>query len=415
MFKTNVGSSPLKFKTKRQMFDIKYFQENKTTTLALISVSVVMIAALIFFHFVGATNEKSEIEFPTTNPWRQTLSIKKEYVAQIRAMQHIELRSLEKGYLQSVYVDEGSFVHKGQKMFQIMPLLLAADLKKAKAEYQLAKIEYDNTLILQKRNVVSINELALTKAKLDRAHAEMELAQAHFEFTTVKAPFDGIMDRFHVRLGSLVNEGDLLTTMSDNSKMWLYFNVSEADYLDYMRHVKNGSDKVDDEDGDEAEKAENKIGNRSGNKMPVELVLADGSIFPHKGLIDTIEADFNNENGNVAFRATFPNPNRILRHGETGTVLLTKKYENALVIPQKATFEVLDKKFVYVVDEEGKVSSRQITIVAELQHLFIISSGLNERDKILLEGLGKIHIGDIVKTQNQDRDTVLQSLKLTTK
>jgi membrane fusion protein (multidrug efflux system) len=219
----------------------------------------------------------------------------------------------------------------------------------------------------------------------------MELAQAHLKFSTVIAPFDGIMDRFQVRLGSLVDEGQLLTTISDNSNMWLYFNVSESDYLDYMQNKS------------------------TANEPNVELVLANGKLFSQTGKIDTIEADFNNEVGNVAFRATFPNPDRLLRHGETGTVLLTKKYENVLVIPQKSTFEVLDKKFVYVVDEKNQVHSAQITVAAEVPHLFIIASGITEKDKILLEGLGKVHDGDFIKTKVQDQKDVLESLKLTTK
>ncbi len=365
---------------------------NKNKALWAVIFSLILVGSLIFLHFHNQHEEKVEAEFAATNPWRETLDIKKEYVAQIRSVQHIELRSLEKGYLQNIYVDEGQFVRKGQKMFQIMPLLLQAELKKAHAEYQLTKIEYDNTLLLYKKNVVSANELALTKARLDKAQAEMEAAQAHLNFSTVKAPFDGIMDRFHVRLGSLVDEGELLTTLSDNSKMWLYFNVSEADYLDYMEHS-----------------------HKSDNQLPIELRLANGSIFSHTGKIDTIEADFNNEVGNVAFRATFPNTENLLRHGETGTVLLTKKFENALVIPQKATFEVLDKKFVFLIDENNRLVSKQIKIAAEVEHLFIIASGVSENDKILIDGLGKVHNGDVVKTTMQDRETVKQSLNLTTK
>lgn len=371
--------------------NLKKKKNNNHITLTIISAFLFLGVVFGFFHLRHSDSEEADIEFPITSPWYETLNIKKEYVAQIRAAQHIEIRSLEKGYLQEIYVDEGQLVEKDQKMFQIMPLLLQAELKKAQAEYQLTKIEYDNTAILQKRNVVSNNELLLAKARLDKAHAEMEVADAHVQFSTVKAPFSGIMDRFQVRLGSLIDEGQLLTTLSDNSKMWVYFNVSESDYLDYMEHKK------------------------TDNEIPVELTLANGSLFAHKGKIDTIEADFNNEVGNVAFRATFPNPEKLLRHGETGTVLLTKKYENALVIPQKATYEVLDKKFVYVVNDKNEIRSQQITIAAEVPHLFIVASGITKDDKILLEGLGKVHIGDVVKTINQDQETVRKSLMLTTK
>jgi membrane fusion protein (multidrug efflux system) len=372
-------------------FDIgKKYENQRFTIFAVVGCFVFVSAIFAFWHWKNSQHHEAEIEFQITNPWRENLEIKKEYVAQIRSAQHIELRSMEKGYLQNIYVDEGQFVKKGQKMFQIMPLLLEAELKKAKAEYQLAKIEYDNTLMLHKKNVVSVNELALVKARLDKSHAEMEVAQAHLQFSTVKAPFDGIMDRFQVRLGSLIDEGQLLTTISDNSKMWLYFNVSEADYLDYMQK-------------------------KNEKEASLELVLANGELFAHSGKVDTIEADFNNENGNVAFRATFPNPDKLLRHGETGTVLLSKKYDDVLVIPQKATFEVLDKKFVYVIDEKNEVSAREVKIVAEVQHLFIIATGLSENDKILLEGLGKVHEGDEVKTQFQDRESVKKSLELSTK
>lgn len=365
----------------------------KKKHIAIAAVYALVLAALIFsyLHWKHIKPEEAGAEFAVATPWRENLDIKKEYVSQIRAVQHIEIRSLEKGYLQNIFVDEGQFIKKGQKMFQIMPLLLNAELKKAQAEYQLAKIEYDNTLMLHNKNIVSVNELRLTKARLDKAHAEMEVADAHVQFSTIKAPFSGIMDRFQVRLGSLVDEGELLTTLSDNSKMWVYFNVSESDYLDYMEHKK------------------------TEDEIPIELTLANGSLFAYQGKIDTIEADFNNEIGNVAFRATFPNPEQLLRHGETGTVLLTKKYKNALVIPQKATFEVLDKKFVYVVNEKNEIRSQQITIAAEVPHLFIIASGITEHDKILLEGLGKVHVGDKINAQEQDHEAVKKSLMLTTK
>lgn len=361
----------------------------KNNYAAIAVISLLILATILgAFHFMHKPHEEIESEYQVTNPWRETINIDKGYVAQIRAIQHIELRSLEKGYLQNIFVDEGQIVEKGQKMFQIMPMLLEAEFKKADAEFHLAQIEYNNTVTLNKRNVVSTNEVALSKAKLDKAEAQMELAKAHLEFSEVKAPFSGIMDRFQVRLGSLIDEGELLTTLSDNSQMWVYFNVSEADYLDYMKLHK---------------KAENIV---------AKLRLANGDIFPYDGIVDTIEADFNNEVGNVAFRASFPNPDRLLRHGETGTVLLTKKIDNALIIPQKATFEILDKKFVYLVNDKNEIESREIKIAEEIPHFFVIASGIDEKDKILLEGLGKLRPGDVVKTVYQDVAAIKKSLQL---
>jgi membrane fusion protein (multidrug efflux system) len=251
-------------------------------------------------------------------------------------------------------------------MFQILPIQYQAELQKAEAEANFVAVEYSNTKALADSNIVSKNELALAKAKLDKAKAEVSLAKVHLGFTEVRAPFDGIMDHFQVRLGSLVNEGDLLTTLSDNSKMWVYFNVPEAEYLNYKTHA------------------------QQENLNNVNLLMANNQVFGHPGVVQTIEADFNNETGNIAFRATFPNPNGLLRHGETGNIQMTLPLKNAMIIPQKATFEVLEKKYVYVVDKESKIRSREITIASELPHIFIVKSGLEPTDKILLEGLRQV-------------------------
>lgn len=307
--------------------------------------------------------EEAETKFLVTSPMKMDTSITKEYVCQIRAINHIEVRALERGYLQNIYVDEGQFVRKDQLMFQVMPLMYQAEVQKAQAEANFAEIEFQNTKSLADSNVVSKNELALAKAKLDKANAELSLAKVHLGFTQIKAPFNGIMDRFHARLGSLIDEGDLLTVLSDNSKMWVYFNVPEVEYLDYTQKINRDS------------------------LVQVKLRMANNKLFGYPGVIETIEADFNNETGNIAFRATFPNPKGLLRHGETGNVIMTVPLKNALLIPQKSTFEVLDKKYVFVIDKDNIVRSRLVRIAAELPHIFVVSEGLEEGDKILLEGL----------------------------
>lgn len=340
---------------------------------------------------VGCKSEKKKEEntkFLVTKPLRKDTLTTKDYVCQIHAIQHIELRALERGYLQDIYVDEGQLVPKGHLMFQIMPLLYNAELQKAQAEAEFAEVEYRNTKSLADSNVVSKNELALAKAKFDKAKAEQSLAQTHLQFTQVKAPFNGIMDHFQVRLGSLVNEGDLLTTLSDNSDMWVYFNVPEAEYLDY------------------------KLSEQSSKPMKVDLIMANHQQFEYPGFVKTIEADFNNETGNIAFRATFPNPKGLLRHGETGNIKMTVPLKKALVIPQKATFEVLDKKYVYVVDKNNVVKSRRVTIAAELTDLYVIKDGINENDKILLEGLRIVKEDQKISYDYEDPNKVINNLKL---
>ncbi|MBY0516380.1 MAG: efflux RND transporter periplasmic adaptor subunit [Bacteriovoracaceae bacterium] len=334
-------------------------------------------------------HHKENTVFSVTKPWRQDVQINLEYVAQIKAIQHIEVRAFEKGYLQNIYVDEGQMVPKGTKMFQLMPMLMQAEYDKAKAEFDVSTIEYNQTKRLAQQKVVSQNELALTKAKYEKSKAVLDLAKAHLDLTSINAPFDGIMDRFRVRLGSLVEEGELLTTLSDITKLWVYFNVSERDYLNYMNMKKD-----------------------AGKGDAVKLRMANGQFFDQPGIIDTIEADFDSETGNVAFRATFENPKQILRHGETGNAILTQELKNVLVVPQKAVFDVLDKHFAYVIDPKGKVIQKELFIDYEVPHLFIIKSGLTEEDTILLEGLGKISTGMEIKTKFEDTSAVKKSFEL---
>lgn len=331
---------------------------------------------------------EEKAKFLVTSPLRKDTEVTREYVSQIRAIQHIELRAQERGYLEGIFVDEGQVVKKGQKMFQIMPLLYQAELRKAQAEAEFARIEYQNTKTLADGSIVSPNELALSRAKMNKAHAELALARVHKDLTEIKAPFSGIMGRFQVRLGSLVDEGELLTTLSDNETVWVYFNVTESEYLDYKSQA------------------------RDDRPVSVKLVMANGQPFAQTGKIETIEADFNNETGNIAFRAAFANPSGLLRHGETGKVVMTVPLENALLIPQKATFEVLDKKYVFVVDEHNVVRSREIAIAHEAPHLYVVERGLSEHDKILIDGLRKVRDGSEIAVEYQQPDQVLASLEL---
>lgn len=349
-------------------------------------------AILACLFVVSCKEEVHHVEqgtYNVTRPWRKTVEFNQEYVAQIRAIQHIEIRAFEKGYLEKIFVDEGQLIKKGDKMFQLMPILIQAEYEKAKAEFEVSTIEYNQTKNLARQKVVSQNELALAKAKNDKRKAILDLAKGHLDLTTIIAPFDGIMDRFKVRLGSLVEEGELLTTLSDISQLWVYFNVSERDYLNYMEKKKT-----------------------TGDAGLIRLILANGKVYEHPGKIDTIEADFDNETGNVAFRATFPNPDGLLRHGETGNVQLKETIENALVVPQKATFEVLDKRYVFVVDGKGSIQQREIVVEKEIPHLFVVKSGLTEEDTVLLEGLGKVNKGQVIKTKFQDLNDVMKSLEL---
>ncbi len=323
-----------------------------------------------------------------TRPLRRDVNVTHDYVAQIHSSRHIELKALARGYLERVLVNEGQRVAKGQLMFKLLPVTYQAELQRSKAEAEAARLEYENTRRLNQNNVVSDTELSLAQAHYQRALAEVELAQAHLGFTEIRAPMDGIMDRLHVREGSLVDEGEFLTTLSDNSVMWVYFNVPEAEYLDYASAP------------------------QSEDLRTVKLLMANGRTFAHDGQVTVIEADFNNQTGTIPFRADFPNPDGLLRHGQTGNVLLSSPLPGAVLIPQKATFEILDHTYVFVVDDDGHVHQRRIRIAQELEDVFVVSEGLTEKDMIVLEGLRQTRDGEEIEYEYEEPADVLASLKV---
>jgi membrane fusion protein (multidrug efflux system) len=334
--------------------------------------------------------EKEEVtKFAVTSPLKMDTSFNKEYVSQIRSVRNIEIRAQEKGYLQHVYVDEGQFVRTGQVLFRIMSKVYEAEMLKAQAEAKGAEIEVQNTRLLSDKNIVSKNELAMANAKLAQARAEVNLTKLHLQFTEIRAPFSGTIDRLPLKIGSLVDEGALLTTLSDNSQMYAYFNVSEPEYLNYEASAKT-----------------------QGGKKKVNLLLANSDLFKYAGEVETIESEFNSETGNIAFRAKFPNPDRLLRHGETGKVQMVVPFRNALVIPQKATYEIQDKSFVFVVDKNNIVKSREITIAAEMPDLYVVGSGLEENDRIVLEGVQKVKDNDKITYEFQKPAEVINQLRL---
>jgi membrane fusion protein (multidrug efflux system) len=348
-----------------------------------------LIAVLSLTSCADKKEEKEEVEtFTVTNPVKIDTAFTKQYVAQIKSVRNIEIRAQEKGFLQNIYVDEGQSVKAGQVLFRIMPKVYEAELLGAQAEAKAAEVELQNAKTLADKNIVSRNEQVVAQAKLDQARAEVALAKLHLSFTEIRAPFDGTIDRIPKKLGSLIDEGELLTSLSDNSQMFAYFNVSEPEYLDYETNIKG--------------RAENKVG----------LLLANGNTFKDKGNVEVIESEFDNETGNIAFRARFPNSNKLLKNGQTGKVMMEVPLHNVIIIPQKATYEIQDKKYVFVVDKNNVVTSREIIIKGEIPDLYMIDSGITVNDKILLEGVQKVKDNDKIKFNYIKPQEVIAHLRL---
>lgn len=369
---------------------------NKTAALLLFSAGV-----------ISACGNKEKINdvpenYPVVTIEAIDTSTNKDYVTEIHAIQNIEIRARVSGYLEKIFIDEGAHVREGQVLFSINNREYIEELAKAKAVYRstvadidAAELEYKNVLQLQDKNIVSPTEVALAKNKLEAQKAKMEEALAHQAYvqiklsnTEIKAPFSGIINRIPHKIGSLIDEGTLLTSLSEYHEVYAYFDVSEKEYLNYARNLK-------------ADSVESKV---------VTLVLADGTEHAFKGKIETVEGVIDESTGNIAFRAKFPNPDKLIKHGASGIVRLRKKFNQVLVVPQKSTFEIQDKIYVYLVDATNKISIRNITTTARLPHLYILSQGLNAGEKIVYEGIQNLRTDMTIVPEKRSLKEVIKEL-----
>jgi len=329
-------------------------------------------------------------EVPVIQVVKKDTLLKTAYVANIKAIRNTELRSRVHGFLEKVLVDEGKYVKAGQALFQLSSgeyrigiAKAEAALASAVAESKTAELEMERVGILVDKNVVTKTERDLSKAKLqvaqakiNEAKASLEEANLKMEYTTIRAPFSGMINRIPLRLGSLIEEGTLLTTLSDVSQVYTYFNVSETDYLRFTSEQKSDS---------------------AMRMSSVELILSDGSLFSEKGVVETMEGEFDESTGAIAFRARFRNPKGVLKHGATGKVVITTHEHDALIIPQKAVFEIQDRYFVFIVNEAGKIMQRAFVPGQRMGQAYIVLSGLKEGETIVFEGTQNLRDGNVIK------------------
>ncbi|MFY8190332.1 MAG: efflux RND transporter periplasmic adaptor subunit [Bacteroidia bacterium] len=364
--------------------------------------SILALCASLFF--ILACNENDETNktantYPVTKPVYRDTSYFSEYIAEIHSVQNIEIRTRVKGFIEKNHLDEGKNVSQGQLMFSLSSASYKEELLKAKAqvksaiaEMRTAQLELQNKKLLYNKKIVSKTELEKAEANLEALEAKVEEAKSHeagaklhLSYTQIKAPFDGTLNRIPYKVGSLIDEGTLLTTLSNNRQVYAYFNVSEKEYLKYIQR------KVTEQD--------------------ILLQLADNSMHKQPGKIQTIEGEFDRNTGTIAFRAIFPNPEMILKHGASAKVLIKNELKNALLIPQKATFEIQDKFYVFVIDKDNKVRTRNIQIGMRLPHLFLINGGLSSNDVILYEGIQNVKDGDQITPEMENPMRIIAELQ----
>ena len=326
----------------------------------------------------------------TVEPTSQELN--SAYPATIKGQQDIEIRARVSGYITKLCVDEGAVVHKGQPLFLIDAVPYQKAVQAAEAAVEVAKanvattqLTVDSKTELHAQNIISDYDLqtaknSLASAKAALAQAKAQLASAHndLSYTTITSPSDGVVGTIPFRVGSLVGTTtqEPLTVVSDINKMFVYFSMNEKQLLALTRQ-KDGS-----------------VNSMIGAMPEVQLQLADGTMYPAKGKIETLSGVIDLSTGAVQMRATFPNAQRLLRSGGTGTVLIPSVLDSALLIPQSATYEVQDKKFVYVLGDSSKVKNTEITVFPlDNGKQYVVTSGLKPGEQVVVEGVATLRDG----------------------
>ncbi len=335
------------------------------------------------------------------------------YPATIKGKQDVEIRPKVAGFITKLCVDEGSNVKKGQTLFVIDPVeyqaavkVAEANVKVAEANVSTSRLTAQNKRELRKKNIISDyelqtaeNQLATMEATLAQAKAQLVNARNNLSYTNVTSPSNGVVGTIPFRVGSLVSGSAAtpLTTVSDISDMYVYFSMTEKQLLEMTR-----------QGGQNVEEAVAK------NMTEVQLQLSDGTLYGDKGKIETISGVIDPTTGSVTVRAAFPNQNHILRSGGTGVALIPYKMENAILVPQKATYEIQDKKFVFVLQPDNTIKNTEIQVFnLDNGKDYVVTFGLKAGDKVVIENVNTLKDGQQIKpiTAAESEQNFKESLK----
>lgn len=329
-------------------------------------------------------------EYPVIAVKLQSTQIFKDYPTKLQGQQTVEIRSKIAGYIEQILVDEGAVVRKGQVLFRLNANDVQATVRSAEAQVKVAEadlftaqVNVEKTKPLVEKNIISKFELQSVEsaqkskeAQLAQAKANLENAKANLQYTRITSPAEGTIGTFPYRVGSLVSSSTVepLTTVSNTVNMFAYFSFNEKEFLTITKGLagKNLQEKF--------------------AKLPgVSLILADNSVYDQAGRIETASGLINQQTGAVNVRASFPNPEGLLRSGGSGLVRIPQYIDSVIIIPQKTSYELQGKHFVYVVDAGNKVHNIEIEIlVGNLKDSYVVTSGLNAGDQVVLEGIAAL-------------------------
>ena len=334
-----------------------------------------------------------------------------DYPASVQGQENIEIRPRVDGYVEKIYVDEGSVVKKGQLLFKINApqyeqevRTATASIKSAEAEVSSANMAVNKVKPLVEKDIVSKYELESAQytyqakvAALAQAKAALSNARTNLGYTSVTSPVNGVVGAIPFRLGSLVsgNNAEPLTTVSSIGNVYAYFAFNEKLLLNFSK------------EGEGSSMAQN-----LAKLPPVSLLLSDGTLYELKGRIQTITGQINTATGSANVRATFPNPKGLIRSGASATVRIPNEIKEGLLIPQSATYELQDKRFAVLVDKDGKTKGVAITVLQNTAgNFYVIQDGLKAGDRIVLEGVATLKDGTPIKATAASAETVYADLK----
>tara|TARA_B100001063_G_scaffold247104_1_gene290236 strand:- start:13793 stop:14950 length:1158 start_codon:yes stop_codon:yes gene_type:complete len=331
----------------------------------------------------------------TTVPQKEVTTYN-TYPTTIEGTINSEVRAKVSGYINKVLVDEGQKVSKGQTLFKLETESLSQDAEAAKASVNVAQVEVDKLKPLVEKNIISEVQLETAKANLAQAKSAYNSVVANIGYATVKSPVDGYVGAIPYREGSLVSATSVnpLTTVASIERVFAYFSMNETEYLDFLQDT-------------EGKTLQEKI----SNFPKVELLLANGQVYDQKGTIETVTGQIDANTGTVSFRAVFDNPNRLLTNGNSGTIKIPKTYENAVVVPQSASFEQQGQTYVYTVGDDNTAKSSLISIKDKNDLLLIVESGVKKGDLVVVKGIGKIKNGTPLQPQKVAFDSIVKPLK----
>ncbi|WHT37817.1 efflux RND transporter periplasmic adaptor subunit [Myroides odoratus] len=315
------------------------------------------------------------------------------------------------GYIQEVYVDEGATVKKGQPLFRLETNILSqnadaskAAIKTAEAQVNVAQVNVDKLVPLVQKGIISNIQLETAKANLASAQSQLASAKANYnsvvaniDFSIVRSPIDGIVGAIAFREGTLISPSDPtpLTTVSDDSEVFAYFSMNEKEYFNFLEKIQGNS-----------------LKEKLTHLPEVKLQLANGTTYEYAGKIETISGQINTATGTVQVRAAFPNKDRILSTGNSGTLLIPQTYKDATVVPESATFEQQGQVYVYKV-ENDTVKATPIEVVDRVNKLAVVKSGLEKGQTVVGTGLGTLRNGSAITPAPTSIEEINNSIKPT--